>query len=134
VNELVQGNNIIKIEHITFHYDKDKQHGVGPITFEIQKGSIVGLLGPNGAGKTTTVGLICCLLYPQHGAAKINGFDIRTERQKVRQQIGLMTQGRSLEWRLTIQENIDFYLRLHRALVPSSLGITRTRKLESQSL
>lgn len=113
MNELSLKNNAIQVQNITFHYDREKHHGVGPINFEIPAGSIVGLLGPNGAGKSTTVGLICCLLYPQQGTARVNGFDILTERQKVRQQIGLMTQGRSLEWRLTIEENIEFYLRLH---------------------
>lgn len=66
------------------------------ISFEIEKGEIVGFLGPNGAGKTTTMRILACFIPPTSGAVKIGGYDVVRESLKVRQKIGYSLEKTSL--------------------------------------
>ncbi len=79
------------------------------LTFEVKKGEIFGFLGANGAGKTTTIKILCGLSYPSSGELSIAGFDIYTQREKVKKNIGYMSQRFSLYDDLTVYENIRFY-------------------------
>ena len=79
------------------------------ITFEVAKGEIFGFLGANGAGKTTAMRMLCGLLKPSSGEAKVAGFDVYTQTEKVKQSIGYMSQKFSLYEDLTVKENIRFY-------------------------
>ncbi len=79
------------------------------LTFEVKKGEIFGFLGANGAGKTTTIKILCGLSYPTSGELSIAGFDIYTQREKVKKNIGYMSQRFSLYDDLTVYENIRFY-------------------------
>lgn len=79
------------------------------ITFEVAQGEIFGFLGANGAGKTTAMRMLCGLLKPSSGEAKIAGFDVYTQTEKVKQSIGYMSQKFSLYEDLTVKENIRFY-------------------------
>lgn len=79
------------------------------ITFEVEQGEIFGFLGANGAGKTTAMRMLCGLLKPSSGEAKVAGFDVYTQTEKVKQRIGYMSQKFSLYEDLTVKENIRFY-------------------------
>jgi len=81
---------------------------------DVPRGAIYGFLGPNGSGKTTTIRIMCGLLTPDGGNGTCLGFDIRTEPQKIKENVGYMTQKFSLYEDLTIRENLDFVARMYR--------------------
>jgi ABC-2 type transport system ATP-binding protein len=80
----------------------------------VPKGSIYGFLGPNGSGKTTTIRMLCGLLTPDAGEGTCLGFDVRRDAEKIKEQVGYMTQKFSLYEDLTIRENLDFVARMYR--------------------
>lgn len=85
---------------------------VDHVNIKIGKGEFFGLLGPNGAGKTTLIKMLCTIILPDEGTAKINGYDIIKEPYKVRRSFGWFhgeTGGRSLYWRLSAEDNLRFY-------------------------
>ena len=79
------------------------------LSFEVKKGEIFGFLGANGAGKTTAIKILCGLWRPTSGDVKVAGFDIYTETEKIKKNIGYMSQKFSLYEDLTPVENIRFY-------------------------
>ncbi len=81
---------------------------VDRVTFDVHKGEIFGFLGPNGAGKTTTIKMLTGLLLPTSGHGRVAGFDIMTETEAIKQNIGYMSQLFSLYADLTVEENITF--------------------------
>jgi len=83
------------------------------ISFDVKEGEVFSLLGPNGAGKTTTIKMLATLLKPSGGEAKIFGYDILKQREKVREVIGIVFQEPALDIRLTGKENLDFHARLY---------------------
>lgn len=82
---------------------------VDAISFEVHKGEIFGFLGANGAGKTTAMRMLSGLSLPTSGKATVAGFDVYKENEKIKQNIGYMSQKFSLYEDLTIRENIRFY-------------------------
>ncbi|MFA6169318.1 MAG: ABC transporter ATP-binding protein [Candidatus Margulisiibacteriota bacterium] len=82
---------------------------VDTINFDVKKGEIFGFLGPNGAGKTTTIRMLCGLVTPTGGEGLVGGLDIRRQGEKIKENIGYMSQKFSLYDDLTVGENIDFY-------------------------
>jgi len=86
---------------------------VKKISLDINQGELFGLLGPNGAGKTTTISMLSTLLKPTSGSAKLCGHNIATEKDEVRQCIGIVFQDPSLDIDLTGKENLDFHARLY---------------------
>ena len=82
---------------------------VNEITFEVHAGEIFGFLGANGAGKTTAIRMLCGLSIPTSGTATIAGYDVYTETEKIKGNIGYMSQKFSLYEDLTIKENIRFF-------------------------
>ena len=80
----------------------------------VPRGAIYGFLGPNGSGKTTTIRMLCGLLTPDDGEGQCLGFDIRREAQKIKAEVGYMTQKFSLYEDLSIRENLDFVARMYR--------------------
>ena len=82
---------------------------VNSIDLSVKRGEIFGFLGPNGSGKTTTIRMLCGTIDTSGGSAKIMGYDIDTEAEKVRLSIGYMSQKFSLFQDLTVDENLRFY-------------------------
>src|SRR5919199_675450 len=82
---------------------------VDHISFDVHKGEIFGFLGANGAGKTTAMRMLCGLSLPTSGKASIAGFDVYKQTEKIKRNIGYMSQKFSLYEDLTIRENIRFY-------------------------
>ncbi|MEO8884333.1 MAG: ABC transporter ATP-binding protein [Devosia sp.] len=81
---------------------------------KVPKGSIYGFLGPNGSGKTTTIRMLCGLLTPNAGKGTCLGFDILKQAERIKEQVGYMTQKFSLYEDLSIRENLDFVARMYR--------------------
>jgi len=86
---------------------------VDNVNFEVEEGEIFGFLGPNGAGKTTTIKMLITLLMPTSGTARVAGFDIVKERNRVRECIGVVFQEPALDTELTGRENLDFHARMY---------------------
>ncbi len=86
---------------------------VDHVNLQIEKGELFGLLGPNGAGKTTFIHMLCTILPPTEGTAKVAGFDIHRNPDSVRAAIGIVFQDPSLDNRLTGRENLDFHGRVY---------------------
>jgi len=82
---------------------------VDEVSFRIEPGEVFGFLGPNGAGKSTTIRMLCAILAPTSGDARVAGFSIRHEPEAVKLRIGYMSQRFSLYEDLTASENIEFY-------------------------
>ena len=82
---------------------------VDSINFEVARGEVFGFLGANGAGKSTTIRMLCGLLSPTSGSATVAGYDITSQAERVKEQIGYMSQKFSLYQDLTVRENIRFF-------------------------
>lgn len=83
------------------------------LSLEVPKGEIYGFLGPNGSGKTTTLRMLCGLLTPDAGEGTCLGYDIRTEADEIKRNVGYMTQRFSLYADLSIRENLEFVARVY---------------------
>lgn len=79
------------------------------LSFKVYKGEIFGFIGANGAGKTTAIRILCGLSYPTSGEIEVAGYDVYTQREKIKKIIGYMSQRFSLYEDMTIKENIRFY-------------------------
>jgi ABC-2 type transport system ATP-binding protein len=86
---------------------------VDRVSFEVARGEVFGFLGPNGSGKTTTLRILCGLLAPTSGEARVLGEDVVAGASRIRPRIGYMSQRFSLFTDLTVAENIEFYGRLY---------------------
>ncbi len=86
---------------------------VDHVSFETRRGEIFGFLGPNGAGKSTTIRMLCGLLQPTSGRARVAGFDVARRPEAVRQRIGYMSQKFSLYNDLRVGENLRFFAGLY---------------------
>jgi ABC-2 type transport system ATP-binding protein len=87
---------------------------VKSIDLTVERGEIFGVLGPNGAGKTTTLRMLATLLEPTSGDVRVLGIDVRRRPRDVRRQLGAMLSGeRSLYWKLTARENLEYFAALY---------------------
>jgi ABC-2 type transport system ATP-binding protein len=91
----------------------DGKQVVRNLSMQVRRGQIYGFLGPNGSGKTTTLRMICGLLTPDGGRGTCLGYDILTEREKIKRLVGYMTQRFSLYQDLSIRENLEFVARVY---------------------
>lgn len=100
---------------------------VREVSFAVREGELFAFLGPNGAGKTTTINMLCTLLRPTAGTARVGGHDIVREPDAVRRRIGLVFQDPSLDDRLTAWQNLWFHAMLYD--VPRRVFEERARRL-----
>ncbi len=97
----------VKIENLTRTFGEFV--AVDHINLEVGKGEIYGFLGPNGAGKSTTIRMLCGLLLPSGGKGTVGGYDIVSQTENIKKNIGYMSQRFSLYDDLAVEENIDFF-------------------------
>ena len=100
-------SNVIIAEKLTKKFGDFT--AVDHISFDVKKGEIFGFLGANGAGKTTAMRMLCGLSLPTSGKATVAGFDVFRENEKIKRNIGYMSQKFSLYEDLTVKENMEFY-------------------------
>src|SRR5690349_17361893 len=93
----------IEVESLVKRYGDVE--AVSGVSFRVSEGEVFGFLGPNGAGKTTTIKMLCTLLEPSGGAARLGGFDVVKQAEDVRRVIGVIFQDPALDDRLTAEEN-----------------------------
>ena len=103
--------NVIETNQLTRSFNS--LTAVDRLNITVESGEIFGLLGPNGAGKTTTISMLCTILKPTSGTAKVNGFDIVKEATQVRKSIGIVFQDPSVDDRLTGRENLYMHANLY---------------------
>jgi ABC-2 type transport system ATP-binding protein len=111
---------IIDVENLTKRYAGHL--AVDRITFNVQRGEIVGFLGPNGAGKSTTMRILACYLPATYGTARVAGFDVFTQADEVRRRIGYMPENNPLHLDMRVREYLKFRARL------KGLGIRQSRE------
>jgi sodium transport system ATP-binding protein len=107
---------VIEADHIAKQFrDKKREllRAVDGVTFRCGPGRVYGLLGANGAGKTTTLRILATILKPTSGTARVAGYDIRHDAQKVRASIGFLSASTALYPRLTAREMVEYFGRLH---------------------
>jgi ABC-2 type transport system ATP-binding protein len=108
----------VVLDHLTKRFDAFI--AVDAVSLSVPRGQIFGFLGPNGAGKSTTIRMLCGILTPTSGSGTVAGFDIATQPERIKENIGYMSQRFSLYEDLTVEENIAFYGGIYR-IPPSRL-------------
>ncbi len=101
---------MIKVEGLTKRYARTV--AVDNISFDVEKGRIVGFLGPNGAGKTTTMRVLTCFLPPTHGSAEVAGFDVLKQPLEVKRRIGYLPESPPLYPEMEVVEYLRFVAQL----------------------
>jgi ABC-2 type transport system ATP-binding protein len=82
---------------------------VNGLNLAVRRGEILGLVGPDGAGKTTTIRMLCAIMDPSEGSARVAGFDTVTQSEQIKRRIGYMAQRFNLYGDLSVMENLDFF-------------------------
>jgi ABC-type multidrug transport system ATPase subunit len=101
----------ISAEHLVRRFGKVT--AVNDVSFRVEQGEIFGFLGPNGSGKTTVIKMLTGLLPLTSGSAQVEGLDVRTDSESIRERVGYMSQNFSLYDDLTVGENLQFYGRIY---------------------
>jgi ABC-2 type transport system ATP-binding protein len=111
-----RGTSVISVRDLTKAYGQTL--AVDHISFDVQKGDVVGFLGPNGAGKSTTMRMLTCYQPPTSGTATINGFDIFHQSEQVRENLGYLPENVPLYTEMKVEEYLDFRGRLRKMSRP----------------
>jgi ABC-2 type transport system ATP-binding protein len=130
---IVTENLVKKFEDVT---------AVDGINLQVSKGELFGLLGPNGAGKTTTLNILCGLIKPTNGSAKVGGYDVQKEPAKVKELIGVCPQETAIYPYLTGAENVDLFgnlqtmnketLKTRSRMLLEKMGLTEEAKRKAE--
>lgn len=104
-------NKVIELKNLKKSYGEIT--AVKGISYSISKGEMFGLVGPDGAGKTSTIRMLTGLIKPDSGNAVVLGYDLITQKNKIKDEIGYLSQKFSLYGDLTIDENIEFFADIH---------------------
>jgi ABC-2 type transport system ATP-binding protein len=118
---------VIDVHHLTKKFDG--RAVVRDLSMQVRRGTIYGFLGPNGSGKTTTIRMLCGLLTPDEGTGTCLGYDIRTETDKIKNQVGYMTQRFSLYQDLSVRENLEFIGRIYGIEKPKAAARAAIKRL-----
>lgn len=118
---------VIDVQHLTKTFDG--RAVVKDLSMQVKRGTIFGFLGPNGSGKTTTIRMLCGLLTPDSGTGTCLGYDILTETEKIKSQIGYMTQRFSLYQDLSVRENLEFVGRIYGIEKPAQAARAAIKRL-----
>src|SRR4030065_1053232 len=102
---------MIEAESLTKRFDNFL--AVDSINLNVAQGEVLALLGPNGAGKRTTVRMLTSILRPTSGKARVAGYDVVTQAQKVRAAVGVLTESHGLYGRMPADEYLDFFGRVY---------------------
>jgi len=102
---------VIDVKDLTKRFDG--RAVVRHLSMQVKRGTIYGFLGPNGSGKTTTIRMLCGLLTPDEGTGTCLGYDIRTQADMIKREVGYMTQKFSLYEDLSVRENLEFVGRIY---------------------
>lgn len=124
-------NNAIEVKGLTKRFGNFT--AVDNISFAVKRGEIFGFLGANGAGKTTAMRMLCGLSIPTSGEGHVAGFNINTEAERIKRNIGYMSQKFSLYEDLTVWENIRLFAGIYR-IPPDEIGKVGNAMLESIGL
>lgn len=100
-------NKVISVERLTKRFGTFT--AVDHITFDVESGEIFGFLGANGAGKTTAMRMLCGLSFPTEGKGQVAGFEVTTQSEQIKRNIGYMSQKFSLYEDLTVNENLQLF-------------------------
>src|ERR1700689_3695999 len=101
---------MINVEGLTKRYARNV--AVDHISFQVEKGQIVGFLGPNGAGKTTTMRMLTCFMPPTDGSAEVAGFDILESPMEVKKRIGYLPESPPVYPEMEVIEYLNFVARI----------------------
>jgi len=123
--------NAIEVRHLSRKFGAFT--AVDDVSFDVRPGEIFGFLGSNGAGKSTTIRMLCGLLRPTSGAARVGGIDVAADPEGVKRRIGYMSQRFSLYESLTVDQNITFFGGIY-GLEPERLARRREFVLEMAGL
>jgi ABC-2 type transport system ATP-binding protein len=121
----VSSPQAVAVETVGLRKTFDALTAVEGLDLRIHRGEVFGLLGPNGSGKTTTIRMLCGLVPPTSGRASVVGFDVASDAESIRENIGYMSQRYGLYDDLTVAENLRFY-----ATVYGVRGPTRAARLD----
>ncbi len=113
---MTRGRPAIRVNELTRCFGSFT--AVDRVSFEVAAGDIFGLLGANGAGKSTTIRMLCGLLAPTGGSARVAGLDVARQPELVKRHIGYMSQEFSLYRDLTVEENLEFFAGIYGVPVP----------------
>jgi len=130
-NSAAQSEPAIVVENLVRTFDDFT--AVDGVSFQVEAGELFGFLGPNGAGKTTTISILCTLLGLSGGSARVAGYDVTTQRDDVRRNIGLVFQEITLDDYLTAAENLRFHGILY-GIAPSEVKARMDPLLEMVGL
>ena len=120
-------DNSIQVEKLVRDF-KDLR-AVDGIDLQVEQGEIYGFLGPNGSGKTTTIRMLCGLLTPDSGRGTCLGYDILTQSDEIKREVGYMTQRFSLYEDLSIRENLEFVARVYGVPNPRDAAVAGIHRL-----
>ena len=115
-------NQVLPLEVIGLTKKFGDFTAVNHVSFTVQPGEVIGYLGPNGSGKTTTIRMLCGLMTPSEGTALIMGIDVAKDPEKVKTQIGYMSQKFALYDDLTVLENLQFYAGIYEVPLAEEAG------------
>jgi gliding motility-associated transport system ATP-binding protein len=101
---------VIEVDHLTKRYGSLR--AIENVTFQVEKGEILGFLGPNGAGKTTTMRILTCFLPATEGTARVAGFDVFDSPMEVKRRIGYLPENPPLYTEMTVDSYLDFVAKI----------------------
>lgn len=115
----------VQVHGLTKTFDKGRITAVRNVSFSVDRGELFGLIGPDGSGKTTAFRMLTTLMVPDSGTARVNGFDVVTDYDSIRQCVGYMPGRFSLYQDLTVEENLTFFATLFNTTIDENYDLIK---------